>query len=47
MMNKISKEHKSMNSKTPESFDIHSGNLSFKVISGKLIEQNVESILYV
>jgi hypothetical protein len=47
IVSKISKQHKSNNSNTAETFDLRSGNLAVKVMSGKLLEQNVESIMYV
>ncbi len=42
LVNKISKQHQS---NTLETFELRSKNLIVKVMSGKLIEQNVDSVL--
>lgn len=41
----IHKTSKQNQLNTPESFDLRSGNLTVKVMSGRLIEQNVEGIM--
>jgi hypothetical protein len=45
VVSKTSKQRQSNSSNTSESFDLRSGGLSVKVMSGKLIDQNVESIM--
>ncbi len=45
LIHKTSKQHQSNKWTTSESFDLRSGNLTVKVMSGKLIEQNVEGIM--
>jgi hypothetical protein len=43
--NKKSHEQKSTNITPSETFELRSGNIVVKVMSGKLIEQNVEGVL--
>ena len=45
LANKQSQQQKSTNTALPETFDLRSGNISVKVMSGKLLEQNVEGVL--
>jgi len=46
LVNKIIKQQ-SNTVNASESFDLRSGNIIIKVMSGKLIEQNVDGIMYV
>ncbi|CAF2428088.1 unnamed protein product [Rotaria sp. Silwood2] len=45
LINKISKNEKSNDTNSSESLSLHSQNTSIQLMSGKLIEQNVESII--
>lgn len=47
LVNKIIKQQQSNAANASESFDLRSGNINVKVMTGKLMEQNVDGIMYV